>query len=76
MDLNCLFETHRELEEAESQVMTELDRVCKSATAPPESELLRLLTGMVRFDGLLMNHLGEEEEVIVPMTLAPDRWSL
>lgn len=72
IDLTFLFEDHQRLDRAEKQLLQDLRLVVQKMTGRdlvPRDSILTLLRSLLDFDVLLMTHLGEEEEVVVPITL-------
>jgi hypothetical protein len=80
IDLEFLFRDHGRLDRTEKQVMKELKQLLmNSDTASkknrsnglvlPREDIVAVLRSVLNFDTLLMTHLGEEEDVVVPITL-------
>ena len=74
VNLKFLCEDHRELHQSEAQVGQALDDFLKQMESKKDNEhrtgqLLELLGIVLDFDEHLMQHLGEEEELVVPLSL-------
>jgi len=71
VDLQWLFDDHQELLRMEGST-TALFRSTAAAGAASLEQLVELITTVLRLDQDLMNHLGEEEEVVVALHLLSD----
>lgn len=69
LDLSFLFDDHRALELEEEQVGSAL-RKCAAASANDTKTLMAALEAVVKYDEHFMDHLGEEEEFVVPLCLS------
>jgi hypothetical protein len=69
-DLGFLYQDHQILHNAEDNLKRKFEKVAKSQENPvTPQEQLSLLRLALEFDELLINHLGEEEEIVVPLCL-------
>ena len=66
--IQFLVEDHEHLHTTEAKVTRALRNISNKQNIAVE-DLLSVLTTVVEFDDMLMSHLGEEEEVVVPMSL-------
>jgi hypothetical protein len=70
VDMSDMYDTHRELEDADEKVKSLFVEVEQNIS---HDLVAKLIQEVVHFDALLNQHLGEEEELVVPMSLlAPD----
>lgn len=78
IDFQFLYDDHEDLHETESKLLSALNHLATS-TGPShndnngtrfEEELVGAIQLAMKFDQELMTHLGEEEEIIVPLSLA------
>eukprot|EP00957_Ditylum_brightwellii_P159615 12150230-Ditylum_brightwellii.AAC.1 len=71
VDIAFLWEDHEELHTSEEKVYDAFRKVTSSDddSVVSREELMVLMKVIVDFDDQLMTHLGEEEEVVVPMSL-------
>lgn len=75
VDLQFLFEDHQRLDREERELTRELNQLVRSTNSSqdslvPREEIMKVLKKLLAFDKTLMTHLGEEEEVVVPISLA------
>jgi hypothetical protein len=73
-DLRFLYQDHQVLHQAEANLKEQLEKISKKLRKGDESivtnqEKLSVLRVAVEFDEVLINHLGEEEEIVVPLCL-------
>ena len=69
-DISFLYKDHEHLHESEQDVYRAFDELLKGeATFNNEDALLSALNRLLDFDAELIAHLGEEEELVVPMSL-------
>ena len=76
-DIQFLYTDHEDLHQAETKFSNALTGLLEAP--PPQQQqqqqsfsrdqLLNVLEGFLEFDDHLMSHLGEEEEIVVPMSL-------
>jgi len=75
VDISCLVEDHKDLHASERGVEKALEQLASHHGRPKEEEkqdddiVMSTLTLVLNFDDQLMTHLGEEEEIVVPMSL-------
>lgn len=78
LDLSFLYDDHKNLHMAEERLMKSLKRCLAECVKGKETEaydaavegsLHAVITHALEFDTIFLNHLGEEEEVVVPITL-------
>ena len=78
MDLQFLYADHQHLHATEQHVERTLRGLLKQSSQQPSGasiimipreELVSVLETVLDFDDMLMTHLGEEEEIVVPMSL-------
>ncbi len=74
VNIDFLYEDHTELRKSEEGVVAAFNFVLFSDTAMEKDDIVRLLETVLDFDDHLLAHLGEEEEIVVPLTLAGSRW--
>lgn len=75
IDLQFLFDDHERLDREERQLTRELNQLVRTTNSSPDSlipreEIMKVLELLLAFDTTLITHLGEEEEVVVPISLA------
>jgi hemerythrin-like domain-containing protein len=76
INLQFLFQDHQRLDRKERQLTRELNQLVRSATSSssdsliPREDIMEVLRLLLAFDTTLMTHLGEEEEVVVPISLS------
>jgi hypothetical protein len=68
IDLQFLYADHKNLHRAEETVADALDTLRQQPTAAP-GQIVDAMEMFLKFDDQLMAHLGEEEELVVPMSL-------
>lgn len=74
VDLKCLWEDHEELHQAELGVGKAFDNFLHNRKADDQrTALIALVQIVLDFDDHLMQHLGEEEELVVPLSLTEKR---
>mmetsp|Transcript_41500 Transcript_41500/g.98364 ORF Transcript_41500/g.98364 Transcript_41500/m.98364 type:complete len:220 (-) Transcript_41500:87-746(-) len=80
VELGFLYEDHGALHKGEERVQREMNRLIPLTSMDPtaggalsKGDIEGLLAMVLEFDEQLMTHLGEEEEIIVPMTLMAKR---
>lgn len=66
--IQFLVEDHEHLHTTEAEVTHALPKISNKQNIGAE-DLLSVLTAVVNFDDMLMSPLGEEEEIVVPMSL-------
>lgn len=71
VDIRFLYDDHKHLHEEENAVSTALARLVEAQQSESFSrdQILNTLEVFLAFDDVLMAHLGEEEEIVVPMSL-------
>ena len=79
IDMSFLYEDHESLHKAEEQLKMSLELACVECVKgvgkdaenddEVESALSQVVSDALAFDTVFMNHLGEEEELVVPITL-------
>lgn len=70
LDVEFLYNDHKHLLALESKVVAQLRR---ATGAPDDSDVIcAALEAAVKFDQEFVNHLGEEEEFIVPLCLSTE----
>jgi hypothetical protein len=78
IDFTFLYEDHKDLHDAEVTVYKALEDAATAAstsTARPTTALQKALQVTLEFDAHLLRHLGEEEEIVVPLSLTEkDIW--
>ena len=65
VDLKCLYQEHNHLHELETAVKNSLADLLEN----PTKDVVSTLEVVLDYDDKLMAHLGEEEEIVVPMSL-------
>eukprot|EP00980_Cylindrotheca_fusiformis_P015351 scaffold4304_cov71-Cylindrotheca_fusiformis.AAC.4 len=74
VNIRFLYEDHKSLKKAEHKAMNKLGTLVQQDSVTKE-DILECLQHMMDFDDHLMGHLGEEEEIVVPMSLTEqDIW--
>jgi hypothetical protein len=73
-DLRFLYQDHQVLHQAEANLKEKLEMVSKKLRQGKDADVtnqekLSVLRLAVEFDEILINHLGEEEEIVVPLCL-------
>lgn len=80
VEIRFLYEDHTHLKESEAKLLQELeylssDACDKESSVSSKAKILARIANMLDFDDQLMAHLGEEEEIVVPMSLTEkDIW--
>jgi hypothetical protein len=79
IDISFLYNDHKHLHREESAAKKKLEDLTRAIAAAdgilvPREDILPALNSLLAFDAELMAHLGEEEEIVVPMTLASGRF--
>jgi hypothetical protein len=79
VDIACLYKDHKQLHKSEKAVQKTLSSLLeeeeKSSEKASRQAILSSLQVVLDFDDRLMAHLGEEEEIVVPMSLTDkDIW--
>ena len=72
VDIRFLYTDHRHLHNAEQNVSNSLTRLAEAlgnGDSVDSSQIVETLELFLTFDDLLIAHLGEEEEIVVPMSL-------
>ena len=67
--LDFLVDDHKELHRAEEHVVKTLRNLQNDAGGKDDELILSALEVVLDFDDHLMAHLGEEEEIVVPLSL-------
>ena len=71
VDLQHLYEDHKHLGESESRISSLLRLMVENTAKGRDVRMASaVLSCVLRYDTELMNHLGEEEEIVVPLTLS------
>lgn len=69
VNIDFLYHDHKSLKDAERKTMHQLEALGASQQDITKEEIMQCLQQLLDFDDQLMAHLGEEEEVVVPMSL-------
>eukprot|EP00854_Cymbomonas_tetramitiformis_P005190 gene5190-6315_t len=69
VDISFLYKDHEHLHEEEGKLRREFER---AKLDDGRQGVLRVVQAALAFDAALNTHLGEEEEIVVPITLAGD----
>jgi len=67
IDLSFLYEDHIALSRLEQKLEAMLEQAKPDADVGVKARILR---AVMELDSMLMTHLGEEEEIVVPLTLS------
>jgi hemerythrin-like domain-containing protein len=68
VNIDFLYHDHKSLKEAEHKIVNELEALAQKESVSKD-EIVDCLQQVLDFDDQLMAHLGEEEEIVVPMSL-------
>jgi hypothetical protein len=69
VNVKFLYEDHVDLHKAEVVANKALDKAVTSNVMIEPSDLIQLVRVLLQFDDHLLTHLGEEEEIVVPLSL-------
>jgi hemerythrin-like domain-containing protein len=68
VNIDFLYHDHKSLKEAEHKIVNELEALAQKESVSKD-EIVDCLQQVLDFDDQLMAHMGEEEEIVVPMSL-------
>ena len=70
--IEFLFRDHKQLHKMETKISTQFEGFTSGEIELSRNDIISIMQTTLDFDTLLMVHLGEEEEIVVPISLLAD----